>query len=64
MTLKRIFDKINHNISYKACSSHKYTERYPEGRRYLDRAQATKIHVTNLSPFGVTLCVAQNVTFE
>ena len=71
-TLKRVFDKINHNISYKACSGHiihlsgydRYRERYPEGRRYLDRAQATQIHITNLSPFGVTLCVTQNVTFE
>lgn len=71
-TLKRVFDKINHNISYKACSGHiihlsgydRYRERYPEGRRYLDTAQATQIHVTNLSPFGVTLCVTQNVTFE
>ena len=36
----------------------------PEGRSYLDRAQATQIHVTNLSPFGVTLCLTQNVTFE
>ena len=71
-TLKRVFDKINHNISYKACSGHiihlsgydRYRERYPEGRRYLDRAQATQIHITNLSPFGVTLCVTQNVTLE
>ena len=71
-TLKRVFDKINHNISYKACSGHiihlsgydRYRERYPEGRRYLDRAQATQIRITNLSPFGVTLCVTQNVTLE